>query len=114
MKALSKLRQLAAKQNEKAILATIALLTSQSASAAGFSLPGFADLGCKVISWMTGELSIMIFFIVVIVTLLVGFFAKMDWTKILGVIVLFGLLQGATSLFSGYITTSISCLAGSL
>jgi type IV secretory pathway VirB2 component (pilin) len=118
MKRYEKLKRIAASQYERAIVAILCAMASQTASAqatgsgGGFTLPGFSDLGCKVISWLTGELSVMIFFIIVIVTLLVGFFAKMDWTKILGVIVFFGLLQGATKLFSGFITTSISCLAG--
>lgn len=111
MKKHNQLKQILVAQHEKAIVAMLCAMTSQSAQAADFTLPGFADLGCKIISWLTGELSVMIFFIIVIVTLLVGFFAKMDWTKILGVIVFFGLLQGATKLFSGFITTSISCLA---
>jgi type IV secretory pathway VirB2 component (pilin) len=122
MKRYEKLQRNAVTQYERAIVAILCAMASQTASAqtttttttggGDFSLPGFSDLGCKVINWLTGELSVMIFFIIVIVTLLVGFFAKMDWTKILGVIVFFGLLQGATKLFSGFITTSISCLAG--
>lgn len=110
---LSNARQI----HEKLVVFMFLALCANEASAAtssSFNLPGFATLGCKVISWLSGELSVMIFFIVVVVTLVIGFFAKMDWTKILGVIVLFGLLKGAASLFGGYVNTSISCIATSI
>lgn len=98
---------------DKAILSLFCMLATTAAhaqSAGGFTLPGFKELGCKVILWLTSELSIMIFFIVVIVTLIVGFFAKMDWTKILGVIVLLGLLKGTAMLFAGFVT--LPCAIG--
>lgn len=93
---------------DKFLVATLILLQTQAAHAStggGFSLPGFKQLGCTVLQWLTGELSMYIFFVVVVVTLLVGFFAKMDWSKILGVIVLFGLLKGVVTLFasSGFV-----------
>jgi type IV secretory pathway VirB2 component (pilin) len=110
---LSNARQI----HEKLVVFMFLALCANQASAQGtsgpFNLPGFSTLGCKVISWLTGELSVMIFFIVVVVTLLVGFFAKMDWTKVLGVIVMFGLLKGAASLFKDFVNTSISCIATS-
>ncbi len=87
---------------DKYLIAFFAMLQVQAAHASGgggFTLPGFASLGCTIMQWLTGELSMYIFFIVIIVTLLVGFFAKMDWAKILGVIVLFGLLKGVVTLF---------------
>lgn len=102
---------------EKMLLAAIAMSVASTAhaqSGGGFSLPGFATIGCKIIGWLTGELSVMIFFIVVIVTLLIGFFAKMDWTKILSVVVLFGLIKGVTTIFSGFLTSSLSCITSSI
>lgn len=116
MKPLARLKSLTSAAHEKYLLASIALLAGESAHAGGgggFSLPGFASLGCKIIQWLTGELSVYIFFIVVVCTLLIGFFAKMDWTKILGVIVLMGLLKGLVSLMTGtgFITLPTGCMA---
>lgn len=108
-----KLRDIAVRRETKTILAAGALmLVAGPAMAAGsFTLPGFSELACTVIDWLRGELAILIFFVVVVVSLIVGFFAKMDWVKILSVIVLFGLLQGSVNLFSTYVDTSrIGCL----
>lgn len=109
---LKKLQSFAARSDTKAVLAAGALmLAAGPAMAQSFSLPGFSELACTVIGWLKGELAVMIFFVVVVVTLLVGFFAKMDWVKILGVIVLYGLLQGSVSLFATYVGTgNLSCL----
>lgn len=109
MKNLLKLRTVALTAHEKILIAATLSLLTQSSMA--FSLPGFSDLGCAMITWITGELSVLIFFIVVVITLLVGFFAKMDWTKILGIIVLFGLMKGSATLFSGFITLPAACIA---
>lgn len=109
MKKLFKLRQTPLSQSEKSIIALFCLMATKTSFA--FSLPGITTLGCDLLGWMRGDLAVMIFFIIVVTTLLIGFFAKMDWTKILGVIVLFGLMQGATKLFGGFMATSISCLA---
>lgn len=109
MKFLTTHKSLQFSSADKMLVAFFALLQAQSAHAQGFSLPGFSQLGCTIMQWLTGELSMYIFFIVVIVTLLVGFFAKMDWAKILGVIVLFGLLKGVVTLFasSGFMRSAL-------
>lgn len=95
-------------------LAALMMLIAADAKAAsagtGFGLTALNDFVCKVIEWLRGDLAVMIFFIVVIVTVVVGLFAKMDWTKILSVIILFGLLQGLTSVFQGFISTTLKCL----
>lgn len=105
---------------DKFLLACVTMVQVQAAHASSggggaFTLPGFANLGCTIMKWLTGELSMYIFFIIIIVTLLVGMFAKMDWAKILGVIVLFGLLKGVVTLFanSGFMSSVLptNCIA---
>jgi type IV secretory pathway VirB2 component (pilin) len=59
-----------------------------------FDLPVVTQIGCALVEWMTGPLAVVIFLIVTIGTLVVGIFAKMDWTKILTVIIIFGIIQG--------------------
>lgn len=121
--AKQKAQQLAACKftvQDRFLFACVAMLQAQAAHASsggggGFTLPGFANLGCTIMKWLTGELSMYIFFIIIIVTLLVGMFAKMDWAKILGVIVLFGLLKGVVTLFanSGFMSSVLptNCIA---
>ncbi len=75
-------------------VAALILLMPAVSHAAGFSLPFISGIGCDIVKWMKGELAVMIFVIVAIGTFLVGLFAKMDWTKILSIVIIYGLLQG--------------------
>lgn len=86
------------------------LATAGSAHAGTFSLPSLTSFVCTLLEWMTGELALGVFLIVVVITFVIGFFAKMDWTKILAVIVLYGILQGLANLFSGFLNGSLGCL----
>lgn len=61
---------------------------------AAIDLPIITDLGCDVVNWMKGPLGIIVFMIVAVVTIVIGMFAKMDWTKILTIVILYGILQG--------------------
>jgi type IV secretory pathway VirB2 component (pilin) len=67
---------------------------SWAQSSTPFDLPIVTQIGCALVDWMTGPLAIVIFLVVVIGTLVVGIFAKMDWTRILTVIIIFGVIQG--------------------
>lgn len=107
MKKLFKIRDFPLSISEKIIITFLLMMAEQHAIA--FTAPGLTTLGCEVLKWMTSELSIIIFFIIIVVTLLVGFFAKMDWTKILGVIVLFGLMKGAGTMFGSFVTLPPAC-----
>ena len=64
------------------------------AQSAGFDLPVVSQIGCALVEWMSGPLAIVVFLLVVIATLVIGIFAKMDWTRILTVIIIFGIIQG--------------------
>lgn len=65
---------------------------------AAMSLPFIDGIGCNVANWLKGPLAIIVFVIVFIVTLVVGMFAKMDWGKIISVVVIYGLIQGFVSI----------------
>jgi type IV secretory pathway VirB2 component (pilin) len=92
--------------------ALAALLAAPMASHAAFSLPVVTGLGCDILAWMKGELAIIVFLAVTVVTIVVGMFARMDWTKILGVVILYGILQGlATILLSSGAITLPSCFS---
>lgn len=80
---------------------TAVLLALPTAAFAQFSLPIIDGIGCDIVNWMKGPLAIIVFLLVVVATIVIGLFARMDWTKILSVIVLYGVLQGlATILLS--------------
>jgi type IV secretory pathway VirB2 component (pilin) len=98
------------------ILFTTAVLGLASAPsvalAAAFDLPLISTVGCAIIKWMSGPLAIIIFLLVVIATFVVGIFARMDWSKILSVVIIYGILQGIVSgaLSLGYINPPTGCL----
>lgn len=96
-----------------ALSAFSTLAMAQTAPGGGaFSSLGLGALACTIIQWLTGELAIIVFFIVGIATFLVGMMMKMDWAKIVALIVMFGLLQGFTGLFGSYIqNNTLSCIA---
>lgn len=96
---------------EKLMVMLILAASSSIASAQSttFSVPGLKALACSIIKWMTGELAVIIFFVVGVATLLVGMMMKMDWAKIVALIVMFGLVQGFLGLFGSYITGGFAC-----
>lgn len=92
------------------ILATSAgYASAQTTTTTPFSVPGLKTLACSIINWMTGELAVIVFFAVGVATLLVGMMMKMDWAKIVALIVMFGLVQGFLGLFGTYITGGFAC-----
>lgn len=100
--------------NCKATFAAILLLAlpSLSFAASGFSLPFISGIGCDIVNWMKSELAIIIFLLVAVATFVIGLFAKMDWTKVLSIVVIYGILQGlATILLSTGTVQVPSCFS---
>lgn len=94
------------------LVATLLLLLSPAAAAAGFSLPFITGIGCDVVRWMRGELAMIVFLLVSVATFVVGLFAKMDWTRILGIVVVYGILQGLASILLSTNTIQVpSCFS---
>ena len=50
--------------------------------------------GCSIYTFLTGPLAVWAFILVVVGTLLIGLVAKIDFSKIIVVIVIFALIQG--------------------
>lgn len=109
MKAKSNLHFVLDAVRNKYLYACTTALMAQQAHAADFGVDGFKELGCDVIAWMMGDLATIIFFIVVILTIVVGFFAKMDWSKILSIIILMGILKGVPTMLEGTTAFSTTC-----
>ncbi len=72
------------------VLATLPI----QALAQSFDIPFITTFGCSVIKWMKGPLAILIFVVVVVATLVIGMISKMDWSRIIAVCVVFGIIIG--------------------
>jgi type IV secretory pathway VirB2 component (pilin) len=88
-----------------------ALLAVPTEAMAAVDLPFVSGIGCTIVQYLKGPMAVVIFMIVLVATLVVGMISKMDWGKIIGVVVIFGMLQGLTALLmnSGYINIP-SCM----
>lgn len=84
------------------LLCGLLFLAMPGDAMAAMSIPFIDGIGCNVANWLKGPLAILVFVIVFIVTLVVGMFAKMDWGKIISVVVIYGLIQG----FVGFMLSS--------
>ena len=73
------------------ILSCLALL-SAPAHAQTISVPFLQEFGCSVVKWLKGPLAVLIFILVCVATLVVGMISKMDWSRIIAVCVIFGIL----------------------
>lgn len=73
------------------LLAGLSLL-SPPAHAQSISVPFIQEFGCSVVQWLKGPLAILIFILVCVATLVVGMIGKMDWSRIIAVCVIFGIL----------------------
>ena len=94
------------------VLALLLLMPAVSYAATGFSLPFITGIGCDVVKWMKGELAVIVFLLVAVATFVVGLFAKMDWTKILSIVVIYGILQGMVSILLSTNTIQVpSCFS---
>lgn len=94
------------------LAAMVLMSTPIDAMAQSFSVPFIDGIGCTVANWMKGPLAVLIFVLVVIATLVVGLITKMDWSKIITVAVVFGIIQAFVSIMlsSGKINLP-GCLA---
>ena len=108
-------------QNFKAVVTSTlvaALLTVMplEAMAQSFDIPFITTFGCGVVKWLKGPLAILIFVLVVIATLVIGMISKMDWSRIISVCVVFGIIIGlggilANSSYFQAMPAMQSCLA---
>ena len=73
------------------LLACLALW-SAPVHAQSISVPFIQEFGCSVVQWLRGPLAILIFILVCVATLVVGLISKMDWSRIIAVCVIFGIL----------------------
>lgn len=109
-------------QNLKAVMtammvaALLAVMPMEAMAQSSFDIPFITQFGCSVVKWMKGPLAILIFVIVVVATLVIGMISKMDWSRIIAVCVVFGIIIGlggvlANSSYFQAMPSMQSCLA---
>lgn len=87
----------------KAFLALGLCMVAQVALAGPFDNMPLLDWGCELIKWLKSSLAPLIFLVVAVITIIIGKFAKMDWTKILSLVILMGVLQGIGTIAGPFI-----------
>lgn len=113
MKRLNKfVRELKLKSN---YIAAAALMAGESAfaqSTSTFTIPFLNQLGCQLFSFFTGSLAIWAFILIAASVLLIGMIAKVDFAKLIGVVVIFGIIQGLGTLLANSSSkfSSMSCI----
>ncbi len=92
------------------LLLALAAVFPADALAQAINVPFVSSFGCSIVQWMRGPLAILVFILVVIVTLVVGMISRMDWGRIIAVVVIFGVLVSLPSILSS--SSYISNLSG--
>lgn len=98
------------------LVAALLAVMPMEAMAQTFDIPFITQFGCSVVKWMKGPLAILIFVVVVVATLVIGMISKMDWSRIISVCVVFGIIIGlggvlANSSYFQAMPSMQSCLA---
>jgi type IV secretory pathway VirB2 component (pilin) len=93
-------------QNVKALVtagmvAALLMVLPMEAMAQTFDIPFISTFGCNVVKWMKGPLAVLIFVVVVVATLVIGMISKMDWSRIISVCVVFGIVIGLGNILAG-------------
>lgn len=73
--------------------------TTPPATASALDTAMLGNFGCAIYNFLTGPLAIWAFILVLVGTLLIGLIAKIDFSKIIVVVVVFALIQA----IGGYI-----------
>ena len=97
-----------------ALAAGLSWTCAWSASGTALSLPVLDNIGCAMFSFFTGTMAVWAFVLVTTVTLLVGLVARIDFSKLIATVVVFGLLTGLGKLLvtNGQINAA-SCISSS-
>lgn len=91
-----------------ALVLTAVPVDAMAQTSGGISIPFITDFGCKVVQLLRGPLAILVFILVCVATLVIGMISKMDWSRIIFVCVIFGVIVAFGSIMasSSYITSA--------
>lgn len=106
------IRELKQRSNYIFASALMASETTFAQSTSTFNIPFLNQLGCQLFSFFTGSLAIWAFILVAAGVLLIGLLAKIDFAKLVGAVVIFGLIQGLGTLLANSSSkfSSMSCI----
>lgn len=74
-------------------------------------IPFLDDMGCSLLNFFTGSLAIWAFVLVTVGILVIGLIAKIDFAKLISLVVIFGLIQGIGVWLAPMINNAASCIA---
>ncbi|WP_155293329.1 hypothetical protein [Comamonas testosteroni] len=94
-KVIGKMNKAVAERRAKLVAATLVAFagTASAQSAGALDTAMLGNFGCAIYNFLTGPLAIWAFILVLVGTLLIGLIAKIDFSKIIVVVVVFALIQ---------------------
>lgn len=92
---VSKMNKAVAERRAKLVAASLVTLAGTASAQSGGALDTamLGNFGCAIYNFLTGPLAIWAFILVLVGTLLIGLIAKIDFSKIIVVVVVFALIQ---------------------
>lgn len=92
---VSKMNKAVANRRAKLVAATLVTFagTASAQNSGALDTAMLGNFGCAIYNFLTGPLAIWAFILVLVGTLLVGLIAKIDFSKIIVVVVVFALIQ---------------------
>jgi type IV secretory pathway VirB2 component (pilin) len=92
---VTKMNKAVAERRAKLVAASLLALAGTASAQSGSALDTamLGNFGCAIYNFLTGPLAIWAFILVLVGTLLVGLIAKIDFSKIIVVVVVFALIQ---------------------
>lgn len=92
---IGKMNKAVAERRAKLVAATLVAFagTASAQSAGALDTAMLGNFGCAIYNFLTGPLAIWAFILVLVGTLLIGLIAKIDFSKIIVVVVVFALIQ---------------------
>lgn len=83
------------------VIAVLVLLPSPAMAQTSGWPPAFvSDIGCTIVQWMKGPLAVLIFVVALVAALVIGLIAKMDWSRIIYLVLIFGIISGLGGLLA--------------
>lgn len=94
-KVIGKMNKAVAERRAKLVAVTLVAFagTASAQNAGALDTAMLGSFGCAIYNFLTGPLAIWAFILVLVGTLLIGLIAKIDFSKIIVVVVVFALIQ---------------------
>ncbi len=100
-----------ARASAASLFAAVAASNAMAQGKGKLEVKVLSEFGCSLLDFFTGSLAIWAFVLVAAGTLLIGLVAKVDFAKLISVVVIFGVLQGFGAWIAPMITNADACIA---